>query len=123
MTQVSDDALLGWLRGEGIYGASLDLYVRQFPNQWTLGLRTNSPPRELGLLGRAAAWTLAHAHARTGDRLAIATYVGSGTRFADFVADFAARYADQTRADYRDFVEAVDRRRIIALAATQEAAT
>ena len=123
MTQVSNDVLLGWLRGEGVYGASLDLYVRQFPNQWTLGLRANSPPRELGLLGRAAAWTLAHGHARTGDRLAIATYVGSGTRFADFVADFAARYADQSSADYRDFVDAVNRRRIIALTATQDTAT
>ncbi len=114
MIQVADDMMLGWLRGEGIYGSEMDLYVRQFPNQWTLGLRQNTPPRELGLLARAAGWTLAHAHARTGDRSAIATYVGSGTRFADFVADFAAAYADRASADHATFVEAVKRGRIIA---------
>lgn len=114
LIQLADDMMLAWLSGEGIYGSDLDLYVRQFPNHWTLGLRPNSPPRELGLLGRAAAWTLAHAHARTGDRSAIATYVGSGTRFVDFVADFAAAYANQARADHLAFVEAVKRGRIIA---------
>ena len=57
-------------------------------------------------------WTLARAHARSGDRIAIAAYLGSGATFDEAVADFSAVYADQNQADYDTFKLAVDEGRL-----------
>jgi uncharacterized protein (DUF2252 family) len=114
LIQASDHLLLGWLRGTGVYGSHLDLYVRQVRDDGIAPESRDREARALSLHGRAAAWTLAHAHARTGDRAAIATYVGTGTRFADAILEFAAAYADQNESDHQALVEAVTRGRIIA---------
>ncbi len=53
-------------------------------------------------------WTLARAHARSGDRIAIAAYLGSGTTFDEAIADFSVAYADQNEADYATFKAAVE---------------
>ena len=54
----------------------------------------------MGLYGRVCGWTLARAHARSGDRIAIASYLGGGDVFDRAVADFSVAYADQNERDY-----------------------
>ena len=62
--------------------------------------------------GEACGWTLARAHARSGDRVAIAAYLGNGGRFDDAIAEFAERYADQNERDHAELVAAADDGRI-----------
>jgi hypothetical protein len=57
--------------------------------------------------GRMCGWTLARAHARTGDRIAIAAYLGGSEKFDQAVADFAEAYADQTERDQAALADAV----------------
>ena len=78
---------------------------------------------EIGLLSAkrleqyldACAWCLAHAHARSGDPIAIAAYLGTGTAFDEAMAAFAAAYADQTKADWRALTAAIDGGRVTAI--------
>jgi hypothetical protein len=69
-------------------------------------------PKELARYARVCGWTLARAHARSGDRVAIAAYLGSGTAFDEAVADFAEAYADQNERDYESLLEDVQAGRI-----------
>jgi hypothetical protein len=71
-------------------------------------------PAALGAYGSACGWTLARAHARSGDRIAIAGYMGAGTRFESVLADFAEAYADQNERDHAALVEAVKVGRVVA---------
>jgi thiamine monophosphate kinase len=64
-------------------------------------------PKGMAIYGRACAWTLARAHARSGDRIAIAAYLGRSDAFDRAIADFGEAYADQNDRDYRALVEAV----------------
>ena len=109
LTEASRDMLLGWVRGMGLYGVVRDYVVRQ--------LRRSQPTpmdvRALGAFARACAWTLARAHARTGDRFALAAYIGSGPAFPDAIARFAAAYADQNASDYQQFRAATAQGRIV----------
>ena len=61
------------------------------------------------MLGRLCGWTLAHAHARTGDRFAIAAYLGKSDEFDEAMADFSVTYADQNDKDYASFIAAIER--------------
>jgi hypothetical protein len=72
-------------------------------------------PTTLAFYARACGWTLSRAHARSGDPIAIAAYMGEGDQFDWAITDFAGRYADQNEQDYRAFVEAVRSRRLQAL--------
>ena len=63
-------------------------------------------PKQLERLAEACGWTLAHAHARTGDRFAIAAYLGDTDEFDKAISKFASAYADQNEADYERFMEA-----------------
>jgi hypothetical protein len=72
-------------------------------------------PAALGFYARSCGWTLARAHARSGDPIAIAEYLGDSDAFDRAVADFAKRYADQNERDYQAFVGAVHSGRIDAL--------
>jgi hypothetical protein len=72
-------------------------------------------PRGLALYAKACGWTLARAHARSGDRIAIAAYLGAGNRFDRAIADFAGAYADLNERDHRTLVQAVAEGRISAL--------
>jgi hypothetical protein len=71
-------------------------------------------PARLTVYGRLCAWTLARAHARTGDRVAIASYLGRGSVFDRAVADFAEAYADQNERDHAALDEAVRSGRLTA---------
>jgi len=71
-------------------------------------------PERMAGYGALCGWTLARAHARTGDRVAIASYLGNATNFDRAMLDFAEAYADQNERDYRQLVDAVRSGRIAA---------
>jgi uncharacterized protein (DUF2252 family) len=98
--QAAGDVFLGWLRTEGLDGEQRDFYVRQLWDGKRSAEVDPMGPTELARYGRACGWTLARGHARSGDRVAIAAYLGAGTAFDEAVADFAETYADQNERDY-----------------------
>ena len=71
-------------------------------------------PRGMAAYGRLCGWTLARAHARSGDRIAIAAYLGGGTSFDRAMVEFSGAYADQNEQDYQELAEAVRSGRITA---------
>jgi uncharacterized protein (DUF2252 family) len=100
LMQATGDIFLGWLRTRGLDGNMRDFYVRQlWDGKWSAQVELMSPD-QLANYGRVCGWTLARAHARSGDPVAVAAYLGSGTAFDDAVADFAEIYADQNARDY-----------------------
>lgn len=97
--QATSDVLLGWQRTHRD-GQHVDYYIRQL-RDWKFSVDTTSYDAEaLAGYGRLCAWTLARAHARSGDRLAIHAYLGESDEFAEAVGDFALAYADLTAADF-----------------------
>jgi uncharacterized protein (DUF2252 family) len=114
LMQVDGDIFLGWLGGAGLDGTPRDYHVRQLWD-WKLGADVESmSPARLGVYGALCAWTLARAHARTGDRIAIGAYLGRGTVFDRAVAAFAETYADQNERDHAALAEAVRAGRLAA---------
>jgi uncharacterized protein (DUF2252 family) len=100
LLQASGDVLLGWTNAEGMDGIRRDFYVRQLWD-WKMSADLDSmPPEMMKVYGQICGWTLARGHARSGDRMAIAAYLGSGDVFDRAIADFSARYADQNQRDY-----------------------
>jgi hypothetical protein len=71
-------------------------------------------PQGMAAYGRMCGWTLARAHARSGDRIAIAAYLGGGNAFDRAILEFSRAYADQNDSDYKDLAEAVKSGRVIA---------
>jgi uncharacterized protein (DUF2252 family) len=107
LMQVDGDIFLGWLRTSGLDGTPRDYHVRQLWD-WKLGVDVEAmSPRRLSSYAVLCAWTLARAHARTGDRVAIAAYLGGGTVFDRAVAEFAETYADQNERDHAALADAV----------------
>jgi uncharacterized protein (DUF2252 family) len=105
--QAASDILLGWQRVIGLDGVTRDFYLRQlWDGKGSIDLDGMMPER-IGLLGGFCAWTLARAHARSGDRVGIAAYLGGGTVFDEAIADFAEAYADQNERDYAALQAAV----------------
>jgi uncharacterized protein (DUF2252 family) len=107
LLQASSDILLGWLRTEGLDGVERDFYFRQMWD-WKVSanLETMSP-EVMKIYAQMCGWTLARGHARSGDRVAISAYLGSGAVFDEAIADFAAAYADQNDRDYEAVSAAV----------------
>lgn len=100
LMQASSDIFLGWDQVEGIDGVQRDFYIRQL-RDWKGSVDTDvmiAPA--MGVYARLCGWTLARAHARSGDRVAIAAYLGSGKTFDSAIASFAEAYADQNERDY-----------------------
>ncbi|MBS1679718.1 MAG: DUF2252 domain-containing protein [Actinobacteria bacterium] len=112
LMQAASDILLGWLPAFGIDERDRDFYVRQL---WD-GKRSvdveNLAPKGLDVYGRVCGWALARAHARSGDRIAIAAYLGKGESFDQAIADFSERYADQNELDYAALADAAKSGRI-----------
>ena len=105
--QAASDLLLGWCRLPDPSGGHKDYYVRQlWDGKGSIDLTTITPSH-LQLFASACGRTLARAHARTGNRFAIAGYLGSSDTFDQAIARFAAAYADQNEADYRRFMDAL----------------
>jgi uncharacterized protein (DUF2252 family) len=114
LMQAASDIFLGWIRIEGPGGAR-DYYVRQL-HDWKGGAEIETfRPQGATLYGRLCGGTLARAHARWGDRIAIASYLGARDVFDRAIADFAAAYADQNERDYEAFAAAVRSGRLAAL--------
>jgi uncharacterized protein (DUF2252 family) len=114
LMQAASDILLGWLPAVGLDGQSRDFYVRQLWD-WKRSADVDTmSPQAMEIYGRMCAWTLARAHARSGDRIAIASYLGSGDSFDRAIAEFSELYADQAEADYAALSDAVKEGRIAA---------
>ncbi|NVB77447.1 MAG: DUF2252 domain-containing protein, partial [Kofleriaceae bacterium] len=107
LMQAASDLLLGWTQASGIDSQQRDFYVRQL-RDWKGSFDVDEmAPSGLSLYGRLCAWTLARAHARSGDRVAIASYLGTSDRFEKAIATFSAAYADQNERDHAALVAAV----------------
>lgn len=106
--QAAGDAFLGWHRTTGIDGLTRDFYVRQLQD-WKGSARVETMiPKTLRLYAELCAWTLARAHARSGDRIAIAAYLGDDDALPRALAEFAHSYADLNERDYASFRAAIE---------------
>jgi uncharacterized protein (DUF2252 family) len=116
LMQAASDIFLGWVRvAGGIDGVQRDFYVRQL-RDWKGSADLEAMTSErMSLYGRLCGWTLARAHARSGDRVAIAAYLGGGDVFDRALAEFAELYADQNERDYAALSAAVDAGRVQAV--------
>jgi uncharacterized protein (DUF2252 family) len=114
MMQAASDLLLGWERIDTIDGQQRDFYIRQLWDSKGSAEVELLDPAGLEAYGRICGWTLARAHARSGDRIAIAAYLGLGEAFDRALASFAETYADQNDQDYRALRKAVADGRVAA---------
>jgi uncharacterized protein (DUF2252 family) len=107
LLQASSDILLGWIRSPGLDGIERDFYLRQLWD-WKLSPDLEQmSPRVLGMFAQLCGWTLARGHARSGDRIAIAAYLGSNDSFDRAIAAFSAAYADQNERDFTSAASAL----------------
>ncbi len=115
LMQASSDIFLGWQRvAAGIDGRARDFYVRQL-RDWKFSVNIAAMvPRGLRLYGELCGLTLARAHARSGDEIAIAAYLGGSDVFENAIADFSAAYADQNERDFQAFNAAIASGRLVA---------
>jgi uncharacterized protein (DUF2252 family) len=106
--QVASDPLLGWYHIRAFDGKLHDFYARQLWDGKASFDVGRLSPAAFRCYGEACAWTLARGHARSGDRVAMAAYLGDKDTFDRAVADFAAGYAEINRADHERLVAAID---------------
>ncbi|MDO8214203.1 DUF2252 domain-containing protein [Conexibacter sp. CPCC 206217] len=106
LMQAASDIFLGWDRATGLDGATRDFYVRQLWDWKLSGDVERMTATAFPAYVRVCGWSLARAHARTGDRVAIASYLGSGAQFDRAITRFAAAYADQNERDHAALAEA-----------------
>jgi uncharacterized protein (DUF2252 family) len=115
MIQAASDIFLGWIHIKaGLDGVARDFYGRQLKDWKGSAEIEQMVPSGMAAYGRLCGWTLARAHARSGDRVAIASYLGAGNVFDRAILDFSKAYADQNDADYAALSEAVKSGRIVA---------
>lgn len=107
LMQATSDIFLGWQRVDGIDGRRRDFYVRQLRDWKGIVVPERMRPKDMRAFGDLCGLTLARAHARSGDRIAIAAYLGRGDSFDRALTRFAESYADQNERDHRALVEAV----------------
>ncbi|HET9168243.1 MAG TPA: DUF2252 domain-containing protein [Actinospica sp.] len=106
LMQATSDIFLGWQRRHLEEGRWRDFYVRQLADWKGSAVPETMVPSGMAAYGRLCGWTLARAHARSGDRIAIAAYLGDDTTFAHAIAEFSAAYADQNDRDHAALAEA-----------------
>ena len=112
MMQATSDIFLGWIRFPGMDGVEHDHYLRQM---WDAKGSVDPAvmlPKGFEVYAHMCGWTLARAHARSGDRIAIASYMGKSDAFDNAIADFSVAYADQNERDHQALVDAVKSGRI-----------
>jgi uncharacterized protein (DUF2252 family) len=109
LMQATSDIFLGWLHDEsGLDDRPRDFYARQM-HDWKGSAQVEQmTPGGLAKYGRLCGWTLARAHARSGDRIALAAYLGRGPSFDRAVAEFSSAYAEQNERDYHALAAAVN---------------
>ncbi|HEY2562260.1 MAG TPA: DUF2252 domain-containing protein [Acidimicrobiales bacterium] len=114
LMQASSDIFLGWDHVVGLDGIHRDFYIRQL-RDWKGSAEVDQMiPEGMAAYGRLCGWTLARAHARSGDRIAIGAYLGSSKAFDHAIGSFAETYADQNEKDYQAMQAAIASGRIIA---------
>jgi uncharacterized protein (DUF2252 family) len=115
LMQATSDIFLGWLHVEaGLDGKPRDFYVRQLKD-WKGSARIEQmSPKAMAIYGKMCGWTLARAHARSGDRIAIASYLGSSNTFDRAILKFSKAYAQQNERDYNELAAAAKSGRITA---------
>jgi len=113
MMQAASDIYLGWTKGLDV---NRHFYWRQLRDMKGSAVIETLKPLGLKFYGRICGWTLARAHARSGDPVAIAEYLGSSDAFDKAITDFSERYADQNEQDYTEFVKAIRSGRLAAVA-------
>jgi hypothetical protein len=112
LMQAASDIMLGWIRTDGLDGVKRDFYVRQlWDGKGSVAVEVMEP-NVLQVYARLCGWALAKAHARSGDGVAIASYLGKSRVFDDAMATFAEAYADQNERDYDTLKAAVESGRI-----------
>jgi len=111
LMQAAGDIFLGWCRAEGAEGRR-DFYVRQLWDWKRSAEVERLTERGFEVYARMCGWTLARAHARSGDRIALAAYLGGGDSFEEAIAEFAESYADQSERDHEALVAAIDEGRV-----------
>lgn len=114
LMQSASDVMLGWVKAKGFDGVERDFIVRQLWDGKGSAIVEAMDPTSMTGYARMCGWTLARAHARSGDPVAIASYLGSGDRFDRAISRFAEAYADQNERDYAALRRAVDDGRIVA---------
>ena len=112
LMQATSDIFLGWVRSVGVDDRLHDYYVRQlWDAKGSADLEIMLPPG-MQAYGQMCGWTLARAHARSGDRIAIGAYMGKKDTLDQAIADFSEAYADQNERDHQLLVEAVKSGRV-----------
>jgi uncharacterized protein (DUF2252 family) len=107
LMQAESDIFLGWTRSRGPDGADRDFYVRQLKDwKWSAPIEAMLPSG-MAVYAGLCGWALARAHARSGDRVALAAYLGGSAKFGQAIAGFAETYADQNERDHAAFQAAV----------------
>jgi uncharacterized protein (DUF2252 family) len=115
LMQATSDIFLGWIHVKaGMDGVARDFYGRQLKDWKGSAEIEQMVPDGMSAYGRLCGWTLARAHARSGDRVAIAAYLGGGNAFDRAILEFSQAYADQNESDYKALGEAVKSGRVIA---------
>ncbi len=112
LMQAASDIFLGWHESDDLDGEQHHYYVRQLRDGKASIAIESLTPSGMSLYGEVCAWTLARAHARSGDRIAIAAYLGTGDVFDQAIARFASAYAEQTQRDYQALKKAATEGRI-----------
>jgi uncharacterized protein (DUF2252 family) len=115
LMQAVSDIFLGWVHVKAGYdGEPRDFYGRQL-RDWKGSVEIKrQTPRTMSAYGRLCGWTLARAHARSGDRIAIASYLGTGATFDKAIVEFSRAYAEQNEQDYAALQNAVKDGRVTA---------
>ena len=113
LLQAASDIFLGWTRG--VFEADRYYYWRQLRDMKGSAPVELMSPVGLRFYARMCGWTLARAHARSGDPIAIAEYLGTDDTIDNAIADFSTRYANQNQRDYDSFVKAIADGRIQAV--------
>jgi len=106
LMQAESDVFLGWTRASDSDGVNRDFYVRQLKDWKFSAAIEKMKPAGMKMYATMCGWTLARAHARSGDRIALASYLGRSSVFDHAIADFAEIYAKQTDQDFSDFQSA-----------------
>ena len=115
LMQATSDIFLGWLHiDSGLDGRSRDFYGRQLKDWKGSAEIEQMVPKAMATYGKLCGWTLARAHARSGDRIAIAAYLGNGDSFDRAIVEFSKAYAEQNDSDYQALATAVKSGRITA---------
>ncbi|HET7589768.1 MAG TPA: DUF2252 domain-containing protein [Solirubrobacterales bacterium] len=112
LMQAASDIFLGWCPAVGLDGRERDFYVRQLWDWKRSADVERLTPHGLEIYARMCGWTLARAHARSGDRVAIAAYLGAGDSFDEAIVAFSETYADQNERDHEALLAAIDSGRL-----------